>query len=452
MINPQIFRQYDIRGVVHIDLTPDVVVQLGRGFASWVREKGGVRIVVGRDGRLSGPDLRDSFIEGALTAGVEVIDIGMVPTPVLYFADIHLKADGAVQITGSHNPPEFNGFKMMLAGETLYGEGIQELRRRIEDRRVTSGTGVLRGEDVIPDYLDRIVGDIRLARPVRLALDAGNGVAGLVAPELFRRLGSEPEELYSEVDGRFPNHHPDPTVESNLEDLKKTVLEDGLECGVAYDGDADRIGVIDDKGQVLWGDRLLALFARHVLKRYPGSTVIGEVKCSRALYDDIARHGGKPLMWKTGHSLLKAKLRETGAKLAGEMSGHMFFNDRYYGYDDAIYASARLAEILAGEDRPLSEVLADLPRYPVTPEMRVDCPDEIKFDVVAKVAEYFKARYDVVDIDGVRVNFDHGWGLVRASNTQPVLVLRFEAESEQQLEQYRAEVEGVLAEVRKQYA
>jgi len=387
-------------------------------------------------------------VRGARSAGVNVIDIGMVPTPLLYFALYHLKPDAAVQITGSHNPPEFNGFKMMMGKRTVFGDMIQDLRVRIEQQNFSSGSGEYRELDVVEDYLAHITSNVKLKRPVRLALDSGNGIAGAVAPDLFRRLGCSPVELFSEVDGTFPNHHPDPTVEENLADLHDAVLSQGLECGVAFDGDGDRIGVIDDTGAILWGDRLLALYSRYVLRDFPGATVIGEVKCSKALYDDVARHGGKPLMWKTGHSFLKAKLQETGAKIAGEMSGHMFFNDRYFGYDDALYAAVRLAEILANEGKLLSELLSDLPVLPVTPELRVDCPDSIKFDVVAEVAAHFKSRYNVVDIDGVRVNFDKGWGLVRASNTQPVLVMRFEAETEALLDAYRAEVEGVVAQVR----
>lgn len=447
-MNSHIFRQYDIRGVVEEDLTPDVVELIGRGFGSWVREEGGSSLALGRDGRLTGPQLRDAFVKGARSTGVDVIDVGMVPTPVLYFALYHLKPDAAVQITGSHNPPEFNGFKMMMGKNTVFGDMIQDLYKRIDAEKFTEGEGGYKEVNVVPEYISYITSNITLKRPVNLALDSGNGIAGAVAPDLFRALGCEPVELFSEVDGLFPNHHPDPTVEENLVDLHKAVTEQKLECGVAFDGDGDRIGVVDDKGNILWGDRLLALFSRYVLKDFPGATVIGEVKCSKALYDDVAKHGGNPLMWKTGHSFLKAKLRETDAKIAGEMSGHMFFNDRYFGYDDAMYAAVRLAEIIANEDRPLSELLADLPVLPVTPEMRVDCPDEIKFEVVEEVAKYFKSRYDVVDIDGVRVNFDKGWGLVRASNTQPVLVMRFEAEEESLLNEYREEVEKVVADVR----
>jgi len=449
-MNSNIFRQYDIRGVVETDLTPDVVETLGRAFGSWVRDEGGSSLALGRDGRNTGPGLRDAFAKGARAAGVNVIDVGMVPTPVLYFALYHLNPDAAVQITGSHNPPEFNGFKMMMGKTTVFGDMIQELYRRIQAEIFTSGEGEYSEVDVLPAYLETVNKGIDVKRPVRIALDSGNGVAGIAAPTLFRILGCEPIELFSEVDGNFPNHHPDPTVPENLVDLMKVVAAEKLECGIAFDGDGDRIGVIDDKGNILWGDRLLALYARYMLREHPGATVIGEVKCSKALYDDIAKHGGKPIMWKTGHSFLKTKLREENAKLAGEMSGHMFFNDRYFGYDDAMYAAARLVEILAAEDKPLSELLADLPVYPSTPELRVDCPDEIKFDVVEKVAAHFKSKYDVVDIDGVRVNFEGGWGLVRASNTQPVLVMRFEADTEERMEQYRAEVEGVVTEVRNQ--
>ncbi len=448
-MNPEIFRQYDIRGVVADDLTPDVVEALGRGVGSWVRDEGGKTIVLGRDGRLTGPALRDSFVKGALASGCDVIDIGAVATPITYFATYHLNPDASVQITGSHNPPEFNGFKMMIGKQTVFGDMIQDLRERIDNENFQTGEGTYSEQDVVPAYMDYLAENISISRPVKLALDSGNGIAGATSPDVFRKLGQDPVELFSEVDGNFPNHHPDPTVVENIQDLKKTVLEQGLEFGVGFDGDGDRIGVIDDKGNILWGDRLLALFARDVLKNFPGATVIGEVKCSKALYDDIAKHGGKPIMWRTGHSFLKGKLREENAKLAGEMSGHMFFNDRYFGYDDATYAALRLTEIVANSDKPLSEILADLPEYPSTPEIRVDCPDAIKFKVVEKVAESYKGKYDVVDIDGVRVNYPHGWGLVRASNTQPVLVMRFEADTEERVAEYRKDVENAVAEARK---
>ena len=454
-INPEIFRQYDIRGIVEEDLTPDVVELLGRAFGSWVREeggedgKGGDTIVLGRDGRLTGPDLRNAFVKGARAAGVGVIDIGAVPTPVTYFATYHLNPAGSVQITGSHNPPEFNGFKMMIGKKTVFGDMIQDLYKRIMDKNFTSGNGGYTEDNVVPAYIDEIVRGINLERPVKVVLDSGNGIAGAVAPGLLRRLGADVTELYSEVDGTFPNHHPDPTVVENVQDLKETVLAERQEFGVGFDGDGDRIGVIDDKGNILWCDRLLALFARGVLQEFPGATVIGEVKCSKALYEDIAKHGGKPIMWRTGHSFLKQKLREENAKLAGEMSGHMFFNDRYFGYDDAIYAAARLTELISKADQPLSELLSDLPEYPSTPEIRVDCPDKIKFEVVQRVVDHYRDKYDVVDIDGVRVNFAHGWGLVRASNTQPVLVMRFEADTEELVNEYRGDMESVVNYARK---
>ncbi|MBZ0265155.1 phosphomannomutase/phosphoglucomutase [bacterium] len=447
-MNPHIFRQYDIRGVAETDLTEEVVMMIGRAFASWVRDKGGSKVLLGRDGRLSGKRLNEQFKNGIFSAGADVIDLGVIPTPLLYFAQYNIEADAAVQITGSHNPAEFNGFKMLIMKETLYGDLIQELRQRIEAGKIRTGDGMEQKIDITPHYFNYLNEHINIPTPLKIGVDSGNGVGGLVAPKLLAELGCEVTELFSEVDGNFPNHHPDPTVAENIEELRKTVLEKGLDFGVAFDGDADRIGVIDDKGQIQWGDRLLALFARDVLENFPGASIIGEVKCSKALYDDIAKHGGNPIMWKTGHSLLKAKLRETNAKLAGEMSGHMFFNDRYYGFDDAIYAAARLAEIVSKSGKKLSELLSDLPMYPSTPEMRVDCPDDIKFEVVEKVAATLKAKYDVVDIDGVRVNFDHGWGLVRASNTQPVLVLRFEADSEERMQSYRSEVEGIVAKVR----
>jgi phosphomannomutase/phosphoglucomutase len=371
---------------------------------------------------------------------VSVIDIGVVPTPVFYFAAKKWGVRGGVMITASHNPSEFNGFKVLRGEGTIYGSDILAIRDIALGSLPEPGGGRVSRREAVAEYVAHVAGGISLARPVSFAVDGGNGTAGLVAPELFAKLGVKPLELFMEPDGTFPNHHPDPTVPKNLAALTAAVLANKLALGVAFDGDSDRIGVIDDRGEILWGDRLLALFARGVLREHPGATVIFEVKCSESLIEDIARHGGKPLMWKAGHSLIKQKMRETNALLAGEMSGHIFFADRYYGYDDALYAACRLLEIVSAAREPLSGLLSDLARYETTPEIRVACEDERKFDVVRSVRDHFKKTHEVIDVDGARVKFDGGWGLVRASNTQPVLVLRFEASTKERLEAIKREV------------
>jgi phosphomannomutase/phosphoglucomutase len=357
----------------------------------------------------------------------------------------HLQATGAVMITGSHNPPEYNGFKVVSGASTIYGAEIQQLRRMIEAGDYSAGAGAMARADVATPYVQEISAQFRWDRRLKVAADAGNGCAGPVMHRLLERLNCEPRELFFDMDGTFPNHHPDPTLPENLKDLIAAVTSEGAELGVAFDGDGDRIGAIDEKGRVLWGDQLLLIFGREILQRKPGATFIGEVKCSQVMYDELKRLGGNPIMYRTGHSLIKAKMKEVHAELAGEMSGHMFFADRYYGYDDALYAACRLMEIVARSGQPLSAQLEGVPVMLSTPEIRVDCPDEVKFDIVRRVAEHFRSRYDVVEIDGVRVLFPQGWGLVRASNTQPVLVLRFEARTQQRLDEYRQEVEGVLA-------
>ncbi len=449
MLKPTIFREYDIRGVAETELLSPDVVELGRGLGTLLQRKSGKSINLGRDCRLSSTRLRDALLEGLLASGCDVTDIGVVPTPVLYFSAVHRKADGAIMITGSHNPSEFNGFKTVCGPGTLHGETIQEVLHLIQARDFASGQGVRQEMDVIEAYLDAVapqfvLPDIEKGRRLRVVLDGGNGTAGPVAHRLLKRLNVEPIELFFDMDGRFPNHHPDPTVPQNLKHLQDAVKGHNADLGIAFDGDSDRIGAVDENGEVIYGDMLLLIFGREILTRKPGATFIGEVKCSQVLYDELKRLGGNPIMYKTGHSLIKAKMKEAHAELAGEMSGHMFFGDRYFGYDDALYAACRLMEIVAHSGKPLSAQLAGLPKLVSTPEIRVDCPDETKFDVVARVAAHFKRSHKVIDVDGVRVLFEHGWGLLRASNTQPVLVMRFEAASAPLLESYQHEVEAAL--------
>lgn len=427
------------------DLTPDGVRRLGLAVAATLVRDTIREAVVGRDVRRSGDSFFDALSEGLMKGGVTVVDVGVVPTPVFYFAAKVWGYRGGVMITASHNPPEFNGFKVLRGDGTIYGADILELKDIANGNLFERGGGRLERRDAKPEYIDYCAKNITLAHPVPFAADGGNGTAGLVAGDLFARLGVKPVELFMEPDGAFPNHHPDPTVPENLVDLRKAVLAGKLAFGVSFDGDADRLGVIDDRGEILWGDRLLALFARDVLRKHPGATVIFEVKCSQSLAEDIAKHGGIPLMWKTGHSLIKKKMRETGALLAGEMSGHLFFADRYFGYDDALYAACRLLEIMSRSSAPLSELLSDLPRFESTPEIRLDCADDRKFGVVREVRDHFKKNHEVIDVDGARIQFQGGWGLVRASNTQPALVLRFEASTKERLSAITREIAGVLA-------
>ncbi len=442
---PHIFREYDIRGVVDVDLTDDGVRRLGLAAAAAFAREGIVEAVVGRDVRRSSDRYFEALTAGLRAGGVNVIDIGAVPTPVFYFAARRWGHRGGVMITASHNPGHYNGFKVLRGESTIYGADILELRDLAEANLPEPGGGRLERREARGEYVEYVSRSVTVSRPVAFAADGGNGTSGLVAGELFAALGVRPIELFMEPDGAFPNHHPDPTVPENLRVLRDTVLDRRLEYGVAFDGDSDRIGVIDDRGEILWGDRLLALFARDVLAAHPGSTVIFEVKCSQALEDDIVRHGGKAVMWKTGHSLIKKKMRETGALLAGEMSGHLFFADRYFGFDDALYAACRLLEIVSRGSVPLSSLLADLPRFETTPEIRIDCPDEEKFAVVEAIRRRFAKDRRVIDVDGARIVFDGGWGLVRASNTQPVLVLRFEASTPERLASIRGEIADALA-------
>ncbi len=454
----RIFREYDIRGLVGTDLTEAAAEAIGRGFGSLLREQGRGRVAVGRDARPSSVALKEALVAGLLSEGVHVVDVGICPTPLVYFSLYRLSVDGGVMATGSHNPAEFNGFKLCIGHETIHGAALQEMKRRIESLGpawVGKTRGSVKTTEVIPLYLDYLrqqfkplAASAREGRGLRVVVDAGNGTAGPVAPAALRDLGCDVVELYCELDGRFPHHHPDPVVPENLKDLQHWVRARRADLGVGYDGDADRLGVVDDQGEIIWGDQLLVLFARDILPGRPGATVIGEVKCSQVLYDEIARQGGHGIMWKAGHSLIKAKLRETGAVLGGELSGHFFFADRFFGYDDAIYATCRLIEILVKAGRSLRELLADLPRLSATPEIRVDCPDEQKFAVIAHLAARLKPRYPVVDVDGVRVLFPDGWALARASNTQPALVLRFEAASPSRVHELQDLIMAELTEAR----
>jgi phosphomannomutase / phosphoglucomutase len=448
-MNSQVFREYDIRGIVADDFDDEFVIDLGRGYATLLHRAGKKTITLGRDCRLSSDRLRDALAEGLLSAGIDVVDIGVVPTPLLYFSMLSWKMDGGVMITGSHNAAEYNGFKLGVGPTTIHGAEIQRLREIIERRDfVTTGAmGSFSERAVIPDYNEFIMSQFKLKPGLKVVVDGGNGCGGVIAAPLMKRLGLDTIELYTEMDGRFPNHHPDPTVEENMRDLVAAVKENHAAIGIAYDGDADRVGAVDENGKIVWGDELMVAFSRAILRDRPGATIIGDVKCSKRMYDDIAQHGGRPIMWKTGHSLIKSKLKEEHAALAGEMSGHMFFADRYFGFDDAIYASFRLLEIVSREGRGLAAILADLPASHFTPEIRLDCPDDRKFEVVRQAADFFRRHYEVIDIDGVRVNFDDGWGLVRASNTQPALVTRFEATSEKRLAEIRALFDGKLREL-----
>lgn len=450
MLKANIFREYDIRGIADpahpdFELNDGGVELLGQAFGSYLQRHAGPNITLGRDTRLSSPRLRDALMRGLKASGCRVTDIGVAPTPVLYYSQFHLKADGAVMITGSHNPAEFNGFKTVCGTSTIHGSAIQELYKMMAAGDLDRGEGSETTADCVTPYVEEVAAQFQFPRRIKVAIDAGNGTGGPVMHRLLERLNTDAVEMYFDMDGRFPNHHPDPTVPENLQALIAKVRETGAELGIAFDGDTDRIGAVDETGAVVYGDQLMIVYAREILTRKPGATFIGEVKCSQAMYDDLTRRGGNPIMWKTGHSLIKAKMKETHAELAGEMSGHMFFGDRYYGFDDALYAACRLMEIVANSGRPLSYQLADLPKTVTTPEIRFDCPDDLKFLVVKRVAEGLKGKFPTIDVDGVRVIFPKGWGLVRASNTQPVLVMRFEAETPELLAQYRSLMEGAVS-------
>jgi phosphomannomutase/phosphoglucomutase len=438
MINPYIFREYDIRGVVDKDLTDDAVDLLGKGMGTYLLQFGAKKISLGGDVRLSTERFRKVILKGLTSTGIHVIDVGRVPTPVQYFSMHHLDVQGGIMITGSHNPPEFNGFKITLNNAPVYGQDIQEIKKIILAQNFSQGQGNVEKTDVIDKYIEYIKNNIRIEKPLKVVLDSGNGAASLVAHRLFKEMGLDTIDLFDTPDGNFPNHHPDPTVVDNIQELIKTVRKEKAALGIGYDGDGDRIGVVDENGEIIWGDRLMIIFGRDILKDNPGAPVIFEVKCSQALPEMIEKFGGKPIMWRTGHSNLKKKMKETKAPLAGEMSGHLFFADRYFGFDDAIYASARMVELVAKSGKKVSQLLDGVPRYFSTPEIRAEvATDELKFEIADKAKQFFSKNYEVIDVDGVRIQFGDGWGLVRASNTQPVLVLRFEARTKDRLEEIK---------------
>ncbi|MCG6911593.1 MAG: phosphomannomutase/phosphoglucomutase [Deltaproteobacteria bacterium] len=443
-MNSEMFREYDIRGIAGKDMDPDDVAVIGRAIGTYLLRQGNDSITVGQDCRTTSPLYAEKLIQGLTQAGCDVVDIGICPTPVAYYSIRRLQKKGNVMVTASHNPPAYNGFKICSGFDSVYGEQIQQILKFITENDFESGRGSVEAIDVIPDYKAHLLENITIDRPLNVGIDAGNGTAGITAVPIIKNLGCNLFDLYCDMDGTFPNHEADPTVLKNMSDLVALVKEKNLDVGFGYDGDGDRIGVVDEQGNLVFGDKLMIIFAREILSRKPGSTFISEVKCSKIMYDDIEKHGGRAIMWKTGHSLIKQKMKEEKAELAGEMSGHIFFADRYFGFDDAVYASCRLLEILSATGKKLSELLADVPETYTTPEIRVECPDHIKFNVVRKVTAYFRERYDVIDIDGVRVLFPDGWGLVRASNTQPALVLRFEAMSAERLDEIKELVEGVL--------
>ena len=450
---PEIFKAYDVRGIVGRTLTPPIVEAIGQAIGTESLERKCKGVAIGRDGRLSGPELAAALARGLQKSGVDVIDVGQVATPMLYFAAHHLETLSGVSVTGSHNPPDYNGLKMMVAGETLWGDAIQALRQRIERGRLAQGSGSYREQSIREPYLKRITEDVRLARRMSVVVDCGNGVAGGTAPELYRRLGCEVTELFCEVDGRFPNHHPDPSQPKNLEDLKRALAEGKGEIGFAFDGDGDRLGVVTKNGTIIYPDRLLMLLAADVLKRQPGAQIIFDVKSTRNLFSWVREHGGKPLLWKTGHSLIKQKLKETGAALAGEMSGHFFFKERWYGFDDALYGGARLLEILSQQDDPTA-VLESLPDAVSTPELHVPLAEGENFTLIERLRQTarFEGAKDIITIDGLRVEYDDGFGLARPSNTTPVVVLRFEADNEAALkriqEDFRRAIEAVKPGIR----
>ena len=442
----EIFKAYDIRGIVDKSLTADVVRQIGHALGSLALEQGQKAIAVGRDGRLSGPTLAGALMDGICAAGIDAIDVGCVPTPVTYFAAYELGCHSCVSVTGSHNPPDYNGLKMVIAGHTLALEAIQDLKRRIEAGNLRHGQGERRSANVAAAYIDKIVGDVKLARPMKIVMDCGNGVAGAIAPELFQRLGCEIVPLFCEVDGNFPNHHPDPSKPENLADVIRALQETDAEIGIAFDGDGDRLGVVTKDGEVIFPDRQLMLFAADVLSRVPGGQVIYDVKCTRLLAPWIRQHGGEPLMWNTGHALIKAKLKETGAPLAGEMSGHCFFKERWYGFDDGLYTGARLLEILS-KSADANPVLKNLPNSPSTPELNIKMAEGQPFALIDKLKAEgrFEAAEQIITIDGIRVEYSDGFGLARPSNTTPVVVLRFEADDAAALERIQSDFRNALS-------
>lgn len=447
-INSEIFREYDIRGIYGKTLTEEYVELIGKAYGTLIKRNGGKTVSVGRDCRLSSPSLSEALLQGITSTGLNVINIGIVSTPILYFSLFNLGVDGGVMLTASHNPGDYNGLKLSVGKDSLFGEGIQGLKKLIEKDDFEQGNGSVTDQPITDKYVKYMKDHFNLKTRMKVAVDCGNGMVGLVSPSILKDMGLDLIELYSEPDGTFPNHHPDPTVEENLVDLQKAVAENNCEVGIAFDGDGDRIGVVDENGDIIWGDMLVLIYALSVLKEKPRATIIGDVKCSSNLFNEIKKAGGNPIMWKTGHSLIKSKIKETNAELAGEMSGHMFFNDRFFGYDDAFYAALRLLEIISNSGKKVSELLTHVPKTFSTPEIRVEVEEATKFELVNKVTAKFKEGYNVIDIDGVRVNFPDGWGLIRASNTQSALVLRFEAKSEQRLNEIKQIIESKLEEAK----
>ena len=437
MIPRHIFREYDIRGLHETELTDPVAEAIGRAYGGMVREQGGRKVALGRDVRPSSVRLVAAIERGVRAAGVDVERVGLVPTPALYYAVVARKLDGGLQVTGSHNPPEFNGFKMTLGNLPLFGAQIQSMRENIERGALPSGAGGATDRPILDDYRAMLAERLKSAKGLKVVMDCGNGCGGLVVPETFEKMGHRVVPLFAEPDGHFPNHLPDPTVPKLLVDLQAAVAREGADLGIGFDGDADRIGAVDGGGRIVYGDQLLALLARDVLTRVPGAEIIFDVKCSQGLIEDIAAHGGRPVMWKTGHSLMKSKLHESGAPIAGEMSGHMFFSEGFFGFDDALFAAGRLLRYVAATGMSLAQLVDSIPSYFSTPETRLECPEERKFQIVDELRREFAARYRVIDLDGARVEFGDGWGLVRASNTQPVLVVRFEARTPERLEEIR---------------
>lgn len=447
MINPNIFREYDIRGIADTDLVDDTVRAVGKAFATLFLREGRKKVIVGRDVRLSSERIRNALVDGITSTGMHVIDVGVVPTPAQYFAIVHYKVDGGIMVTGSHNPIEYNGLKMSRGLGAVYGQEIQKLKQMIEKEDFETGKGEVEIRPILDEYINTLRSRTNLQRPLKIVIDSGNGTGGLVAPQLFESLGCEVICLYCEPDGRFPNHLPDPTVPKYVKDLQEKVLETKADIGLGFDGDSDRLGVIDDRGRMVFADRLLAIFARDTLTRFPGAPIVFDVKCSQALPEVIKEAGGQPVMWKTGHSLLKAKMKELNAPLAGEMSGHMFFADNYFGFDDGFFAACRILQILSATEGTMAQLHDSVPAFESTPEIRVECADEAKFQIVSELVTYFQNQYEVIDVDGARVLFGDGWGLVRASNTQPVLVLRFEAKTKERLK----EIVGIFKEVLRKY-
>ena len=441
--NAAVFRAYDIRGLVDKDFNVEWVKELGKACGTYFINHDIRTAVVGRDCRLSSPAYHDAVIAGLLSTGVDVISVGQVASPVFYFAVTHLNLSGGIMITASHNPSQYNGFKIWAGASTIFGEEIQKIRQLMDGGTFNEGDGLVSAHNIVPAYVDAVLSRVELHRPLKVVVDGGNGMGGELAADLLERMGATVIRQFCEPDGTFPNHHPDPVVEENMRQLKERILKEGADLGIGLDGDADRLGVMDENGRLLFGDELLSLFARELLTRKPGATVIGEVKCSHLMYKDIEAHGGNPLMWITGHSFIKAKMREVNAALAGEMSGHIFFSDNWFGFDDGIYGAARFADIFTGQSKPLS-TLPGWPKTAKTPEIHLPCPDEIKFAVVEKAQAYFRNKYTVSEIDGVRVIRPDGWGLIRASNTQPSLILRFEAETENAMNELRQEMEAPL--------